>query len=55
MKQQYAVRINTEVLNRISGYIQREPKAAEIYVVKKDGTFPRPAYPTIDFEWQNWY
>ncbi len=29
-------------------------KAIDLYAVKKGGTLPRPAFPSIDYQWQAW-
>jgi len=36
--------------------VENEPdaRAIDTYFAKKGGTFPRPAFPTIDYEWQGW-
>ena len=33
---------------------ENDPRAIDVYSVKKGGIFPRPAFPTIDYEWQAW-
>jgi hypothetical protein len=54
LKQQNPIRINEELLNQIKVNDEYDLKAIEVYSVKKGGTFVRPVYPTIDFEWQFW-
>lgn len=54
LKQKYKIEINKDLLNKISVQDSNNPKAVDIYIVKKEGIFPRPAYPTIDMLWQNW-
>jgi len=57
LKQHYKIVINNAALKFLSRRyrLKREPEAVEFYVVKKGGTFPRPAFPSIDFAWKSWY
>ncbi len=57
LKQQNKIVINNAALNFLSRRyrLKRNPEAVEFYVVKKGGTFPRPAFPSIDFAWKSWY
>jgi hypothetical protein len=34
--------------------VDEEAKAIDVYAVKKGGTLPRPAFPSIDDRWQAW-
>jgi hypothetical protein len=54
LKQKYKIKINKDLLSEIKVENENDPKAIDIYAVKKDGIFPRPAFPTIDIFWQNW-
>ena len=54
-KQKYKIEIDDEVLDDLFVDIQNDPKAIEIYTVKKGGLFPRQPYPTIDSEWKYWF
>ena len=54
LKEQYPVTINNDVLSSIKVTSENDPTAVEVYSVKKGGLIPRPAYPTIDFDWQSW-
>ncbi|MCX6151267.1 MAG: hypothetical protein NTX22_12125 [Ignavibacteriales bacterium] len=54
LKQKHKIKINEDVLKQINVSDEYNPKTIEIYSVKKGGTFVRPVYPTIDFEWQFW-
>jgi putative ubiquitin-RnfH superfamily antitoxin RatB of RatAB toxin-antitoxin module/RNase P/RNase MRP subunit POP5 len=54
LKINYQININHKVLNRIPVSDENNPKAVDFYTVKKGSLIPRPAYPTIDFEWINW-
>ena len=54
LKQKYPVTINNEVFSTIKVTSENDPAAIEVYSVKKGGLIPRPAYPTIDFDWQSW-
>ncbi len=55
LKQKYAVKINHEVLDGLPIDIENQRTAIDVYAVKQGGTFPRPAFPTIDYEWQAWH
>lgn len=52
LKQKYTVTINDSILARIP--VAGDPKAIDVYAVKKGGTFPRPAFPVIDMMWETW-
>ena len=54
LKQKYKIEINKDLLNKIYVEDSNDPKTVDIYIVKKGGIFPHPAYPTIDMLWQNW-
>ena len=54
LKSKYAISINQELLEEIEVSEENDPKTIDMYVVKKGGLIPRPAFPTIDFEWINW-
>lgn len=54
LKNNYDIKINDGVLEKIKVSEQNNPKAIDFYTVKKDGLIPRTPYPTIDFEWINW-
>jgi hypothetical protein len=54
LKSQFPVVIDEEVLRRIPLDVENDPRAIEVYTVKKGGTFPHPAFPTIDYFWQTW-
>jgi hypothetical protein len=54
LKSKYAVSINHETLNALPVSTEAEPNAIDVIIAKKDGTFPRPAFPTIDFDWKLW-
>lgn len=51
---EFPVAVNEEVLRSIPIDAENDPRAIEIYTVKKGGTFPHPAFPTIDYDWQTW-
>ena len=55
LKKKYVVNINEDVLKNISVEEENNPKAIDVYMVKKGGTLPRQPYPSIDWEWQSWY
>ena len=54
LKKQYKIKINESVLASIKVQTEDDPRAVDFYTVKKGGTFPHPAYPSIDFSWQAW-
>ncbi|MDR3609335.1 MAG: hypothetical protein P4L27_02095 [Ignavibacteriaceae bacterium] len=54
LKQKNKISINKDLLNEIKVENENDPRAIEVYTVKKDGIFPHPAYPSIDLLWQNW-
>jgi len=54
LKRKYAVDVKKEVLLGLPVDVENNPKAIDVYVAKKGGTFPHPAFPVIDFEWATW-
>ena len=54
LKGKYKVEIKEEKLKGLDVEQENDPKAIDVYVVKKGGTFPRQAFPSIDYEWQTW-
>ena len=54
MKSKYDISINEELLEEVEVSEENNPKTIDMYTVKKGGLIPRPAYPSIDFEWINW-
>ena len=54
LKQKYKIEINEDLLNKIYVEDSNDPRTIDIYIVKKGGIFPHPAYPSIDMLWQNW-
>jgi hypothetical protein len=54
LKKKYDVEIREEILRDLPVDAEDQPKAIDVYAVKKGGTFPRPAFPTIDYQWQTW-
>ena len=54
LKQKYKIKINEDLLSKIYVEDNNDPKTIDIYIVKKGGIFPHPAYPSIDMLWQNW-
>jgi hypothetical protein len=53
-KQQFPVTVDEGALKSIPVDAENDPRAIEVYAVKKGGTFARPAFPTIDTFWQSW-
>ena len=54
LRRKYPVEVRDSVLARIP-VDQNQAKPIDVYAVKKGGTFPRPAFPTVDPGWQEWY
>jgi hypothetical protein len=54
LRKEYKVEINEKVLKEISVHDYDNPRTIDTYIVKKGGTFPHPAFPSIDFAWQTW-
>ncbi len=54
LKEEYHVTVNESVLNNLYVDTENNPRAIDVYAMKKGGIFPRPAFPTIDEEWQQW-
>lgn len=54
LKSRFTVTVNEAALKRLPAEGEDDPGAIDVYAVKKGGTFPRPAFPTIDYGWQSW-
>jgi len=54
LKSKYSVSINHAALKALPVSAEAEPNAIDVIIAKKDGTFPRPGFPTIDFDWKLW-
>ena len=54
LKSEYPIQINQSALDRLPVSAESDPQAIDVIVAKKGGTFPRPGFPTIDFDWQKW-
>jgi hypothetical protein len=54
LKQQYVVKTEASVLDRIQVDEQANPKAIDVYAAKKGGIYPHTAFPSIDYDWQSW-
>ena len=54
LKQKYPVTVEQAVLSGLPVDTENDPKAIDVYTVKKGGIFPRPAFPVIDYAWQTW-
>ncbi|MCG3120905.1 MAG: hypothetical protein ALAOOOJD_03800 [bacterium] len=54
LKNKYPVQINRAALETLPIDATPDPKAFDMITAKKGGTFPRPAVPTIDFDWKLW-
>ena len=54
LKEKYRITVNQKVLNQLFVDTENDPRAIDVYVGKPGGIFPRPAFPTIDYDWQAW-
>jgi hypothetical protein len=54
LKVVHPVTVDEHMLSTIPVDAENDPRAIEVYTVKKGGTFPHPAFPTIDGFWQSW-
>jgi hypothetical protein len=54
LKRKYPVVVKNDVLMSLPLDVEDNPKAIDVYMAKKGGTFPHPAFPVIDFEWATW-
>jgi hypothetical protein len=54
LKRKYPVEIRNDALMGLPVENESDPRAVDVYVAKTGGTFPHPAFPTIDFDWQRW-
>jgi hypothetical protein len=54
LKRKYPVVVKSDVLMSLPLDVEDNPKAIDVYMAKKGGTFPHPAFPVIDFEWATW-
>ena len=55
LTQKYQVEINDNVLQNLKVEDEENPKSIDMFIVKKGGLLSRQPYPTIDWEWQQWY
>ncbi len=54
LKSKHPVQINRAALTALPIWAGPDPTAIDLITAKKGGTFPRPAIPTIDFDWKLW-
>ncbi len=54
LRRKYPVRIEEQILASLPVDSENDRRAIDVYVAKKGGTFPHPAFPTIDYDWQTW-
>ena len=54
LRRRYPVTVDDNALARVPVDTQHDPRAIDVAVAKKGGTFPRPAFPSIDPYWQTW-
>lgn len=54
LKKSQVIKINNKLLESIAVSEEENPHSINLYSLKKGGTFARPVYPVIDYEWQFW-
>ncbi|MHB1688999.1 MAG: peptidylprolyl isomerase, partial [Ignavibacteriaceae bacterium] len=54
LRKKYKITIMENLLDDIKVQNDDNPHAIDVYIVKKGGIFPHPAYPSIDFNWRDW-
>jgi len=54
LKRKYPIEVRERTLRDLPVDTENQPKAVDVYAVKKGGIFPRPAFPTIDYQWHTW-
>ncbi|MCG3155946.1 MAG: hypothetical protein DKINENOH_02554 [bacterium] len=54
LKNKYPVQVNRAALEALPIEAAPDLKSFDLITAKKGGTFPRPATPTIDFDWKLW-
>lgn len=54
LKRRYPVSIDEKVLAGLPVDSREDARAIDVYTAKTGGTFPHPAFPTIDYDWEGW-
>ncbi len=54
LKSRYSPSIDEKLLKDLPVADDNNPRAVQVYTVKKGGTFPHPAFPSIDEYWRSW-
>lgn len=54
LKQKYGVSVDEKALKQLPFDIENQPRTIDVYTVKVGGILPRPAFPTIDYDWKSW-
>ncbi len=54
LKRIYPVWIDERALESLPVDTEEDPRAVDMYFAKTGGTFPHPAFPTIDYDWERW-
>jgi hypothetical protein len=54
LRRKYQVKIYDDALAALPVQNENDPRAIDGYFAKKGGTFPHPAFPAIDYDWQAW-
>lgn len=52
LEERYTIKINEKLLNSLYLSDENLSKKADLFILKKGGTLPRQAFPTIDSEWR---
>ncbi len=54
LRRTYQVSVDSAALASVPVDAAQDPRTIDLYAVKKGGTFPHPAFPSIDPAWQAW-
>jgi len=54
LKKKYKIVINEDLLDKIKLSSENDKKAIDMYLVKRGNLIPRPAFPSIDIDWESW-
>lgn len=54
LKKKYKVVIYEDVLNKIKVSSENDKKAIDMFIAKRGNLIPRPAFPSIDNDWDSW-
>jgi len=54
LKREHTVTVDEKLLKGLPVDVENDPRAIDVYTVKKGGILPRQAFPAIDYAWQAW-